>query len=325
MFRRSAAVACCVVVLMFLVGSSFPQDPAAPAPSQAPLPARSNDAPKPAQGSNAPLPALLIGPGDDGQITVYGVPDLNQEFQVTNNGDISVALIGTVHIAGLTAEDASRLLETKFEQGGFLVHPHVLVAVKDYTNQGISVLGEVAHPGTYSILSARRLFDAFQAAGGLTQSAGQKITVTPRDATKPPTLVDISSDPAKLAGQNVELQPGDTVSVPRAGIVYVLGDVVRPGGFVIAQDGPISLMQALAMAAGPTPTAGSKARMLRRTPQGLQTREIDLKKIMQTKSPDVTLQADDIVFIPSSKGKLAASRSSSSILSMLTSLAIYRF
>lgn len=324
MFRRSAALASCVFVLM-LVGSAFPQGAApAQAPTQAASPATSNTS-KPTQGSNAPLPALLIGPGDDGQITVYGVPDLGQEFQVTNNGDISVALIGTVHIAGLTAEGASRLLEKKFEEGGYLVHPHVLVTIKDYTNQGISVLGEVAHPGTYSILSARRLFDAFQAAGGLTPSAGQKITITHRDAAKPSSVVEISSDPAKLVESNVELQPGDTVSVPRAGIVYVLGDVVRPGGFVIAQDGSISLMQALAMAAGPTPTAGSKARMLRRTPQGLQTREIDLKKIMQTKNPDVMLQAEDIVFIPSSKGKLAASRGSSSILSMLTSLAIYRF
>lgn len=322
MVSRSAAVGLCAVILLcvgFAPAQETPPPAAAPAPS-----ANQPNAVTPA-GSNAPLPALLIGPGDQGQISVYGVPDLSQSFQVSSTGDVSVALIGNIHLAGMTAEDAQQLLEKKFAEGGFLNNPHVTVAIKDYTNQGVSVLGEVNRPGTYSIMSARRLFDAFQAAQGLTQRAGQKITITHRDSSKSAAIVQISNDPAKAAESNVELQPGDTVVVARAGIVYVLGDVVRPGGFVIEQNSTISLMQALAMAAGPTNTAGSKARMLRRTTSGLETREIDLKKIMQTKSPDVTLQAEDIVFVPSSKGKMAASRGATSILSMLTSLAIYRF
>lgn len=317
MVVRPLATGLCVTVLSFAFAvaqqTAPPTTPAADTP------------PASAPGSNAPLPALLIGPGDQGQISVYGVSDLDQTFQVSSTGDISVALIGNVHIAGLTAEDAQKLLEQKFVDGGFLVNPHVTVIIRDYTNQGVSVLGEVNRPGTYSILSARRLFDAFQAASGLTQRAGQKITIAHRDASKPPTVVEISDSADKAAGNNVELQPGDTVVVPRAGVVYVLGDVVRPGGFVIEQNSTISLLQALAMAAGPTNTAGTKLRMLRRTPQGLVTREIDLKKIMRTKTPDVTLQAEDIVFVPSSKGKMAATRGANSIFSMLTSLAIYRF
>lgn len=323
MFVRSAAVGLCAALL--LLASSVVAQDTPPTPAPVPAPAAPAPGPITSSGSNAPLPALLIGPGDQGQITVYGVPDLSQSFQVSSTGDISVPLIGNVHIAGMTSDDAQKVLEKKFSDGGFLVNPHVTVAIKDYTNQGVSVLGEVNRPGTYSIMSSRRLFDAFQSAGGLTQRAGQKITITHRDTKIAASTVEISDDPVKAADSNVELQPGDTVVVPRAGIVYVLGDVVRPGGFVIEQNSTISLMQALAMAAGPTNTAGSKARMLRRTPKGLETHEIDLKKIMQTKAPDVTLQADDIVFVPSSKGKLAASRSSSSILSMLTTLAVYRF
>jgi len=117
------------------------------------------------------------------------------------------------------------------------------------------------------------------------------------------------------------------VIVGRAGVVYVLGEVTRPGGFVIDNaEGRMSLTQAFAMAAGPTRLANlGKVKILRHTATGLENKELDIRKVLAAKDPDVALQPEDIVFIPASRGKMAAERGASSILSMVTQLAIYRF
>jgi polysaccharide export outer membrane protein len=125
---------------------------------------------------------------------------------------------------------------------------------------------------------------------------------------------------------NLEIQPGDTINVSRAGTVYVLGEVNRPGAFVMESTQTPSLLQMLAAAAGPTRTASlGHTRIIRRTPHGLESKDVDLKKIMEAKASDLEVQAEDIVFVPSSRAKGALERGSGSILSMLTNLAIYRF
>ena len=125
---------------------------------------------------------------------------------------------------------------------------------------------------------------------------------------------------------NVEIQPGDTINVSRAGMVYVIGEVTRPGEFVMETTQTPSLLQILAAAAGPTRMADlSHARVIRRTPKGLESKDVDLRKIMQAKAGDLEVQADDIVYVPSSRTKGALERGSGSIFSMLTNLAIYRF
>jgi polysaccharide export outer membrane protein len=173
----------------------------------------------------------------------------------------------------------------------------------------------------------RRLFDAFLAAGGLSPRAGNTITITRGKQSGKVDTIRLTSDPEKSAENNVFVEPGDTIIVGRAGIVYVLGEVSRPGGFVIDNpEGRISLMQVFAMAAGPTRMANlGKVKILRRTPTGLENMELDIRKVLAAKGPDVPLQSEDIVFIPASRGKMAAERGASSILSMVTSLALYRF
>ncbi len=286
---------------------------------------KSPQAPAASADPTAPAP-LVLGPGDEADMTVYGVPELSLHFRVNNAGDVYLPLVGRVTIGGLSADDAQALIEKKYEEGGFLKSPHVTLAVKDYTTQGVTVLGEVAHPGTYSALSARRLFDLFLVAGGLTQRAGTKITLTHRGGGAPEEIT-LSSDPAAAPENNRTLVPGDTVIVSRAGIVYVVGEVSRPGGFVIdSPDGKMTTSMALAMALGPTHVASmGHAKLLRRNGTELTTTELDQKKIMQAKAPDVNLKPEDIVYVPASKGKLAADRGAGSILTLVTQLAIYRF
>lgn len=297
----------------------MPGQPAAPA--AVPVPAATSTS------TSAPASRLLLGPGDDGEISVYGIPDMTQKFTIDSDGEASFALLGKVKIGGLTAPEAEALLAKTYVERGLLRDPHVTVTVRDYTTQGISVLGEVTHPGTYSALKVRRLFDAFLVAGGTTTKAGNTISISRPSPDGKTDTIHVTLNPSDAAASNVTLHPGDTVVVNRAGIVYVLGEVGRPGGFVIDNpDGKLGIMEAIAMAAGPTRLASlGKSRILRHTPTGIQNVEVDVKKVMMAKAADVPLQAEDILFIPPSRGKMAAERGTSSILSMVTQLAIYHF
>jgi polysaccharide export outer membrane protein len=309
-----------------------------PTPPQTPAPTSSSAPEHPEQpaattsataaaASSGPAARLLLGAGDEGEVSVYGVPDLAQKFRVDPSGMISLPLIGLVKVAGLTAEEAQAAIEKSYSDGGYLRNPHITVSVKNYTTQGITVLGEVVHPGTYSAMNVRRLFDAFLAAGGLTQRAGNAISINRAKENGRVETIELTNDPEKSAKNNVSIDPGDTVIVGRAGIVYVLGEVTRPGGFVIDNpEGRMTLTQAFAMAAGPTHLSNlSKINILRHTPAGLEKQELDIRKVLAAKANDIPLQAEDIVFIPASRGKMAAERGASSILSMVANLAIYRF
>ena len=174
-------------------------------------------------------------------------------------------------------------------------------------------------------MNARRLYDLFLIAGGLTPRAGKTVTIThSKEADKP---VEVTLENGMDANQaNVEIQPGDTINVSKAGTVYVIGEVNRPGAFVMETTQTPSLLQILAAANGPTRMAVlNHTSVLRRTPKGLESKNVDLKKIMQAKAGDVEVQADDIVWVPSSRTRGALEKGSGSILNMLTSLAIYRF
>jgi polysaccharide biosynthesis/export protein len=268
---------------------------------------------------------MLIGPGDEGDMRVFGVPELSTHFRVESTGDVALPLIGKFHMAGLSADAAQEALNKRYEEGGFLRNPHITVYIKEYTTQGISVIGEVRRPGIYSALNARRLYDVFLIAGGLTPRAGKTVTITHAKDLDHPQVVTLEHGAAANQA-NVEVQPGDTINVSRAGIVYVIGEVNRPGAFVMESTTTASLLQMLALAAGPTSVASlGHTRLIRRTPQGLESKDVDLKKILQAKASDIEIHAEDIVFVPSSKSKAAMQRGSGSILNMLTNLALYHF
>ncbi len=274
--------------------------------------------------SSAPTD-MLIGPGDEGDLKVYGVPELSTHFRVESSGDVFLPLIGKFHMAGLSADAAQAQLDERYESGGFLRNPHINIYIKEYMTQGISVLGEVNRPGIYSALNARRLYDLFLIAGGLTERAGKTVTITHSNQPDQPVVVTREGGMAANRA-NVEIQPGDTINVSRAGTVYVIGEVNRPGAFVMETTQTPSLLQLLAAAAGPTRMAVlSHTRVIRRSPKGLESKDVDLKKIMQAKLGDVEVQADDIVFVPSSRAKAVMPGGAGGIVSMLTNLAIYRF
>ena len=280
---------------------------------------------QPRKGNPTELgPTVRIGPGDDLEINVFGLPELSQHARVSDSGDVSLPLLGNVHLAGLSSNEAQALIERRLASGYFVNNPHVSVYVKEYTAEGISLMGEVNKPGVYSALGAHRLVDLIQTAGGLTDKSGRTVTVAHRDDPKHPITLTLSNDAAKTVENNIELLPGDTIIVSKAGIIYVVGEVNRPGGFVM-ENNKITVSQVLAMAAGPTRTAALNAtKMIRHTPEGLKDMTLPLKKVLEAKLPDIELQPDDIIWVPNSKTKGIAGSIPSTVINMLVNLAIYR-
>jgi polysaccharide biosynthesis/export protein len=274
-----------------------------------------------AEPSPSPL-ALLIGPGDELEITVYGAPDLSQHTHVSASGNIAMPLIGNVHIAGLTSSEAEGAIENQLRQGHILNDPQVSLFVKEYSSSEISVAGEVAKPGSYSVLGPHRLFDVLQAAGGPTERASNIVVINHR-GQKEATTYTLSKDPAEMAANNVDLQPGDTVIVPRAGIAYVLGEVNKPGGYVMNSTGGATVLQLVAVAGGTTHLASAgKTRLLRKTDTGFKEEQINLKKLLRGRTNDIPVSDQDIIFVPTSGVKEALN--ASALVGVAASTAIYR-
>lgn len=266
--------------------------------------------------------SLRLGPGDLLEFSVYNVPELASKTRVSTNGDVYLPLIDYVHLAGLTLEEAQALLEKRYADGGFLKDPHVNLFVDEYASQGASVLGEVSKPGVYPVLGEQRLFDLISSAGGLTDKAGKSITVTHRNQPDKPIRVALSRNVSDNPESNVPVFPGDTVIVRRADVVYVVGDVGRPSGFLM-DGGSVTVLQAIALAGGTNHTAKlSGAKIIHKGPQGMAESPVHLKQILEAKAPDVPMQADDILFVPTSAGKIVAGRTLEAALQAATAVSI---
>jgi polysaccharide biosynthesis/export protein len=268
-------------------------------------------------------PMLHIGPGDLIEMKVFNVPELGQDIRLNDQGDASISLLGSIHLAGLTTFQAQELIARKFQEGSFVLDPHISVMIREYGTQGVSVLGEVKNPGVYQVLGNRSLLDVLSLAGGTTPYADSQATIK-RHADGSLMTVRVTRDASASLSTDVELQPGDKVIVPRAGIVYVLGDVERAGGFLMHDDGRLTILQALALAGGNTRTASlSNTRLIRKTANGYTDTTISLNRILKGSAADSQLQPDDILYIPNSATKSVIYRTAPSIVSSAGTAAIY--
>ncbi len=265
----------------------------------------------------------MIGAGDLLKVSILGAPESDQEVRVSADGNAFFNFIGAIHVAGLTTEQAQATIAKALVAGGFYTQPQVSVFEKEYATQGVSVLGEVWKPGVYPLLGSRTLFDVLSLAGGTTPKAGRLVSITHRDNPQLPVNVSLSNDIAKSARSNVDIYPGDIVLVSKAGIVYIVGDVHKPSG-VAMENGSMTVLQAIAMAEGANPTAKlNNAKLIRTTPSGREELPLPLKDMLSSKSPDIHLQAEDIIFVPSSAAKSAGRRSLEAIVQAATGVAIY--
>ena len=282
-----------------------------------PAPANETASPRLRANSN-----VKLGIGDLIEISVFGVPDLATKTRISGSGDIYFPLIDYVHIADLTTDEAQELIQKRLEDGGFVRGPHVSIFVNESASQAITLMGEVNHPGPYPAIGERRLFDLISAAGGLTDKAGRNVTIERRGDPGQKIDLQLSSNLAEDTQNNVDILPGDTIIVSRAGIIYVVGDVNRPSGFMI-EDNTLTVLKALALAGGGTRTSAlNKTKILRQTPNGVQEIPVNLKKVLYAKAPDMALVKGDVLFIPGSSAKAAAYRTADAAMSMSTALAV---
>jgi polysaccharide export outer membrane protein len=266
--------------------------------------------------------AVRLGAGDLIEVNVYNVPELSTKARVSGSGDIYLPLIDYVHVEGLTQEEAQAVLQKRLTDGGFVRNPHVTIFVDEASSQGITILGEVSRPGIYPNVGDHKLYEVISQAGGFNASASRNIAIIRRNQAEaihiklPRNLADDTSG-------NVSIMPGDTITIPRAPIIYVVGDVARPSGLLV-DNGSLTVLQALALSGGTNKTAKlGGARILHKGPNGVSETRVEIKKMLEAKAPDLALQADDILFIPVSGGRVLASKTLEAAFSAATAVSIY--
>ncbi len=273
----------------------------------APRPARAEE-----QGTAVPplevAPAVSreapVGAEDLLEISVFEIPDLTRTVRVSERGTITLPLLGELKVGGLTSAQLEALLRDELGRK-YLTDPQVSVFVREHGSKKVSVLGAVGKPGVYEMLGARTLLQVLSEAGGLTKEAGASLYVLRAkpeggSETIPVDLLDLMAnrDPSR----NVNVQPGDIVSVPidQQVYIYVDGAVKTPGRIEQLASRPISLGQAIAKAGGATERANLKTiQILRKAKDGTPVSlSANLSRIRKGKDPDQPLQDGDVVVVP---------------------------
>jgi len=293
-----------------------------------------------------------IGAHDLLEINVFEAPDLNRSLRVSASGEISMPLLGAIQSTGLTARELEGVIEIKLRQ--YMKDPHVGVFVTTVESHPVSVVGAVKKPGVFQIRGTKTVLEMLSMAEGLADDAGDQVLVmrgaglqfgsdSARDTTgtnpnsappaNPPGNETIKINLKELLESgdqryNVPVYPGDIVKVTRGGIVYVIGDVKKPGGFVLKSDQNMSVLKAIALAEGLNSTSAKSRTKIIRTDEhsGKRTEfPIDLGKVLAGKAPDTPLKPADIVFVPNSSGKTVLYKGTEAAVATASGLAIWRF
>ena len=265
---------------------------------------------------------ITLCSGDLLEITVFDTPELSQRIRVNSDQKITLALIGEIEVKGISPAALEMLIRSKLVDGHFVKNPQVAVFVSEYAGQMANVTGEVNRPGAFPLLRSHYLTDLIAVAGGLSQRAGNTVIIARHGDSASSLVVDMADKDEQR--RNPEIEPGDSITVGQAGIVYVLGDVGRPGGFLLDRRGTLSAVQAVALAEGIMPSASlRKAQLIRTSDGNRQEIILDLQSILKARSPDLQLQAGDILYIPRSLTRGMGRQSIETILATVSGMAIY--
>jgi len=268
---------------------------------------------------------LLIGPGDLLHVQVFDTPELEEHALVADAGELPLIVGGSVKVAGLTPKEAGDAVEEALSRGHFLLHPRVLVTFDTMETQNVSVLGEVRLPGAYPIQTSRSVLDVLALAGGITDLADRKVLIE-RHGTSEKVPYLLSNVPDLAMSTSVTMNPGDTLLVPKAGIVYVLGSVGHPGGYTMTNnEAELSVLELIARAGGTTTAAiPARARLLRKSDGGYVTTPLPLSDMQKGKLSDLPLKANDIIYVPFSYLRNFVVQGSG-IVASAAAAAVYKF
>jgi polysaccharide export outer membrane protein len=287
-------------------------------------------------------PGYVLGPGDQFLLEIVELEELNgKTHRIDNDGTVTLPLVGRVQAAGLTLSEFESDLDKKLLNQ--VREPHITVTVTETLSQPVTVLGQVNAPGIHQIRGSRSLAEVLSLAGGLKPDAGYRVTVTRKaqygtlplrdariDSANKVSTGEVSvSDiiEARNPSDNIQIQPYDVITVPRSKIVYVMGEVRKPGGFTLDQRNSVPILQVLAMAEGLTPSASKKKTIIMRQEPGADRRSeihLDLGKVMSGKDASIMLQADDILFVPNSLAHAIRVRAIEAAVGTGTGILIWR-
>ncbi|MCC7236051.1 MAG: polysaccharide biosynthesis/export family protein [Bryobacterales bacterium] len=259
------------------------------------------------------LPAQKIGPNDLLAVSVYGAPEFTRSIRVDDAGKLNLPMVrGLIQAAGRLPMELEKSIADALREGEILVDPVVTVTIVEYFSRPISVTGAVHKPTTFQAVGTVSLLDAVTRAEGLTQDAGPEILVTRRQRGGVENDVSlVQRIPVKALIEaadpefNIALHGGEEIRVPKAGRIYVVGNVKKPGDYAAGDATDTTVLKVLAMSEGLAPYASKQAYIFRREAATGAKNEIPLplSRILQRKSPDVPLLANDILYIPDNRGK----------------------
>ena len=266
---------------------------------------------------------LVLAPGDLLQIRIFGVTDFAPVVRVGVDGNVQLPLIGIVAVVGLTVNNAEDLIARRLIDAGMYKNPQVSIQVTEAVTQFATVSGELH--GIVPLGGDRHLLDVLAQVGSLPPTASHIITVL-RPGVEKPIVLDLGTDPTRSQANNIEILPHDTIIVSRVGVVYILGAFKTQGIIPLQQTSPLTLIEATALSGGAGFEGDYKDLRIIRT-DGLERKEVkvNIAKVLDGKAPDPILQADDIVFLPSSALKAAIKSGGIGTLSNIASLLILAF
>lgn len=289
-----------------------------------------------------PSPLYQLGAGDEIKVQQANAEELDGKvLRIDAQGFADLPMAGRLKLGGLTVGEAQSLIASKLS--AFLLKPDPIVSIEQYHSQPVSVLGEVTNPGVIQLQGQKTLIETISMAGGLRQDAGSEVEITRRmengrvpggqehvDASGQFSVAKIDLTrlmSGRNPGDNVMIMANDVVSVARSEVIYVSGDVHKPGGFQLGAHSGISVLQAVSLAEGLGPQASAKHSLVFRPKEDSQTKEqipVDVASILKGKTPDFELRPDDILFIPDSTSKKVGVRAAEAVVQAATGLAVWR-
>lgn len=284
----------------------------------------------------------LLGTGDQISVSALELDEISKgPYRLDDGGGVNIPLAGRIEAAGLSVSQLEAEIVSRLKT--YQLRPQVSVSIVQFRSQPISIIGAVNNPGVHHLEGTKTLVEALSLAGGLRGDVGSTIKVTRRLAQGRIPLanaVDDSSGEFSVAEvkvktildarnprENVYVKPDDVISVPRAEMIYVVGEVERSGGFTLSDDESMTVLQAVSLAGGLKSLASPRtATILRYSPGAPKRKEesLDLKRILDGHGKDVPMYADDILFIPTNKGKAVALRTIEAVVSAGTGIAVWR-
>lgn len=245
---------------------------------------------------------LSLSPGTLLTMDITGIPEMSGvSLRVDANGDVFVPTLGPVHVAGVTVMEAQSAVARALSDAQLLVTPAVQLNVVQYAASFVSVLGEVQNPGRFPIIGPRTLSDVIALAGGETVAAGREIEIQHEGAAGVIQHVKYTPHDSLENLQRTLVQPGDSIYVRRAGVVYVLGAVAKPGGYIMVNGGLLNIFQALSLAGGTTLDAAKNGMyIVRPHDEVFETIKVPFKRLAKEQQATLELRQNDVLYIPRS-------------------------